>query len=121
QRASDRAAGLTHQLLAFSRRQVLRPDRLDLAAVVRDLDRMVRRLIGEDIELTVKSDGATRTVLVDRGQIEQVILNLVINSRDAMPAGGRITIEARDYDVPEDIEVREGSPPPGQYALISVE
>jgi PAS domain S-box-containing protein len=121
QRAADRAASLTHQLLAFSRRQVLRPDRLDLSAVVRDLDRMVRRLIGEDIELTVKSDEATRTVLVDRGQIEQVILNLVINSRDAMTSGGRITIEARDHDVPEGSEEHEGSPPAGRYALISVE
>jgi PAS domain S-box-containing protein len=121
QRAAERAASLTHQLLAFSRRQVLRPDRLDLSAVVRDLDRMVRRLIGEDIELTVSSEGATRTVLVDRGQIEQVILNLVINSRDAMPAGGRITIEARDHDVAEGGEDHEGSPPPGRYSVISVE
>ena len=120
QRASDRAAGLTHQLLAFSRRQVLRPDRLDLSSVVRDLERMVRRLIGEDIELTVNIETATRTVLVDRGQIEQVILNLVINARDAMPAGGRLTIEARDHDV-TGVEIHEGSPPPGRYALIRVE
>jgi two-component system, cell cycle sensor histidine kinase and response regulator CckA len=121
QRASDRAAALTHQLLAFSRRQVLRPDRLDLSSVVRDLERMVRRLIGEDIELTVSADAATRTVLVDRGQIEQVILNLAINARDAMPAGGRLTIEARDHDVTDAMEIREGSPPVGHYALIQVE
>src|SRR4029077_10101061 len=85
QRAADRAAGLTHQLLAFSRRQVLRPDRLNIGLVLLDLERMVRRLIGEDVELFVTADNATRTVLVDRGQIEQVILNLAINSRDAMP------------------------------------
>jgi signal transduction histidine kinase/CheY-like chemotaxis protein len=121
QRASDRAAALTHQLLAFSRRQVLRPDRLNLSSVVRDLERMVRRLIGEDIELTVNTDAATRTVLVDRGQIEQVILNLAINARDAMPSGGRLTIEARDHDVTGVGEIREGSPPVGRYALIQVE
>jgi PAS domain S-box-containing protein len=121
QRASDRAAGLTHQLLAFSRRQVLRPDRLDLSSVVHDLERMVRRLIGEDIEVRVNTDAATRTVLVDRGQIEQVILNLVINARDAMPPGGRLTLEARDHDVTGAMEIREGSPPPGRYALICVE
>ena len=121
QRASDRAAALTHQLLAFSRRQVLRPDRLELSSVVRDLERMVRRLIGEDIDLTVDCDAATRTVLVDRGQIEQVILNLVINARDAMPSGGSLTIEATDCDVTAATEIREGSPPLGRYALIRVE
>ena len=120
QRASDRAASLTHQLLAFSRRQVLRPDRIDLAAVIRDLERMVRRLIGEDIELTVMSSAATRTVLVDRGQIEQVILNLAINARDAMPLGGRLTIEAVDHDV-TDPAIREGAPPAGRYVLVRIE
>ncbi|HET9424153.1 MAG TPA: ATP-binding protein [Gemmatimonadaceae bacterium] len=120
QRAAERAASLTHQLLAFSRRQVLRPDRLDLGLVVRDLENMVRRLIGEDIELTVTSE-ATRTVLVDRGQLEQVILNLAINSRDAMPSGGELTIETRDHDVPPSAPVRDGSPPPGRYAVVRVE
>jgi signal transduction histidine kinase/CheY-like chemotaxis protein len=119
QRAADRAASLTHQLLAFSRRQVLRPDRLDVAAIVRDLERMVRRLIGEDIELRVHTDGATRTVLVDRGQIEQVVLNLVINARDAMPAGGSLSIDAHDHDVA--VSGGEGTPPPGRYVLIKVE
>ena len=120
QRAADRAANLTHQLLAFSRRQVLRPDRLDLSAVVRDLESMMRRLIGEDIDLTVSCD-TSRTVLVDRSQIEQVVMNLVINARDAMPSGGKLLIEARDHDVPPHATVREGSPPPGRYALVRIE
>jgi signal transduction histidine kinase/ActR/RegA family two-component response regulator len=120
QRAADRAAGLTHQLLAFSRRQVLMPTRTDVSQVARDLERMVRRLIGEDIELTVRAEGS-RSVLVDRGQFEQVILNMVINARDAMPAGGHLTLEVRDHDVTAAGPVREGSPPPGRYTLVRVE
>jgi PAS domain S-box-containing protein len=119
QRAADRAASLTHQLLAFSRRQVLRPDRLDPGVVVHDIESMVRRLIGEDIELTVTS-GDTPIVLADRGQLEQVILNLVINARDAMPSGGTLAIEAGQHLVPAGSPVREGSPPPGRYALIRI-
>jgi len=119
QRAAERAASLTHQLLAFSRRQVLRPDRLQLAAILRDIERMVRRLIGEDVELRVHTEGATRTVLVDRGQIEQVLLNLAINARDAMPSGGALTIDAHDHDVTNG--PAEGAPPPGRYVLIRVE
>ena len=120
QRAAERAASLTQQLLAFSRRQVLRPDRIDLGEVVRDLDSMIRRLIGEDIELTMMAD-VTRTVLVDRSQIEQVIMNLAINARDAMPAGGKLRIEARDHDIPAGTPTREGSPPPGCYATVRIE
>jgi signal transduction histidine kinase len=119
QRAADRAANLTQQLLAFSRRQVLRPDRLDLSVVVRDLENMIRRLIGEDVELAVTCE-SKRLALVDRSQIEQVIMNLAVNARDAMPSGGNLTIEVRDHDVGANVPAREGSAPPGRYVLVRI-
>jgi signal transduction histidine kinase/CheY-like chemotaxis protein len=92
-RASTRAAALTGQLLAFSRRQVLQPRVLDLNAVVGDMDMMLRRLIGEDVELVTMLDPALAPVLADPTQVEQVIVNLAVNARDAMPHGGSVTIE----------------------------
>jgi signal transduction histidine kinase/ActR/RegA family two-component response regulator len=90
--ASDRAANLTHQLLAFSRKQVLQPTVLDLGEVVSGISPMLRRIIGEHIQLDIEAEPLLARVRADRGQIEQVLLNLAVNARDAMPSGGRLTI-----------------------------
>jgi PAS domain S-box-containing protein len=98
ERAAERASQLTRQLLAFSRQQVLDPRPLDLGAVATGLLPMLRRLIGEDIEIAMLAAPGLPSVLADRSQIEQVILNLSVNARDAMPSGGTLTIETRAVD-----------------------
>jgi len=95
-KASERAADLTRQLLAFSRRQGVRASLVDLNALVREMDRMLRRVLGEDIELCVNLTPQLKSVCADPGQIEQVILNMVVNARDAMPGGGKLTLETRN-------------------------
>jgi hypothetical protein len=114
---AGRAAGLTQQLLAFSRRQITQPTVVDLNQVVTNLEKMLRRLIGEDIQLiTVKPRDLFR-VRADMGQMEQVLLNLSVNARDAMPKGGHLTVETSNVDV-KPIEPHEV--PPGAYALLTV-
>ena len=95
-RAADRAAELTKQLLAFGRRQVLKPRPLDLNTVVDGVRPLLQRLVGEDVQLEVRSASDLGTVRADPGQLEQVIVNLAVNARDAMPDGGRLTIETRN-------------------------
>ncbi|HEU4403171.1 MAG TPA: PAS domain S-box protein [Candidatus Polarisedimenticolia bacterium] len=119
-KAGDRAAALTRQLLAFSRRQVLRPEVLDLNAVVAGMDQMLRRLIGEDIELMTALSPALGMVRADPGQIEQVIMNLAVNSRDAMPRGGKLTIETGNIDLDETYARGHAEARPGAYVMLAV-
>ncbi len=119
--AGRRAASLTRQLLAFSRQQVLAPVVLDLNATITDTEKMLRRLIGEDIELQTSLEQDLAYVKADQSQIEQVILNLAVNARDAMPNGGRLTIVTENAELDE-MSVRRYSYPvkPGRYVLLTV-
>jgi len=119
-RASERAATLTQQLLAFSRKQVLEPVVLDVNDLVRNLEKMLRRLIGEDLELATGLDPSAGKVRADPGQLEQVIMNLVVNARDAMPHGGRLTIETANTDLDEAYAQRHASVRPGRYVMVAV-
>jgi PAS domain S-box-containing protein len=117
--AAHRAAELTSQLLAFSRKQVLQPQPTDPNALIEGLERMLRRIIGEDITLRTSLDERAGTILVDRNQLEQVLVNLAVNARDAMPGGGRLTIETKRQTV-NGTRAGGHSVPPGRYVVISV-
>ncbi len=117
---ADRAAALTHQLLAFSRKQVLQPQVLDLNAVVAGMEPMLGRLIGENIDLAVIPAVGLGRVKADPGQIEQVIVNLAVNARDAMPEGGRLTVETADVELDAAYASRQLSVPPGPYVVLAV-
>ena len=100
-RAGERAASLTQQLLAFSRKQIIEPKVLHLDSLVAEMHKMLTRLIGEDIALQSITGGSPGSVKVDPGQFQQILMNLVVNSRDAMPDGGKITIETANVDLDE--------------------
>ena len=118
--AVDRATSLTRQLLAFSRRQILETKVLDLNTIIRDLDKMLRRVIGEDIELvTLLSDGLG-TVKSDPGWMEQVIMNLAVNARDAMPSGGKLIIETTNVELDEPYAHSHVAVKPGRYVKLCV-
>ena len=118
--AADRAASLTRQLLAFSRMQVLQPEVLDLNTVVADLIKMLPRLISENIELTFVPEATLGRVKADRSQIEQVIMNLAVNARDAMPEGGKLVIETKNFAMDEAYARRHPQARPGSYLLLTV-
>lgn len=118
--AGERAADLTRQLLAFSRKQLIEPRPVNLNDVVKETERMLRRLIGEDIEIVTELDPNLGTVMADPAQLSQVLMNLAVNARDAMPSGGCLTIETLNIHLDQSYSRTHPEVKPGQYALLSV-
>jgi two-component system cell cycle sensor histidine kinase/response regulator CckA len=119
-KTSDRAASLTRQMLAFSRMQVLQPKVLDLNELIVEMGKLLRRLVREDIEFSLRLGDSLSRVKADPGQIEQVLLNLTVNASDAMPLGGKLTIETQNIIVDTAYEQTRPSVPPGSYVMIGV-
>ena len=119
-KAGDRAANLTRQLLAFGRKQIMQPLALDLNSVVSDMNKMLRRLIGEDIALSAKLAPDLRRIKADPGQVEQVLINLVVNARDAMPTGGNLTIETANVSLDQEYASHHMGIQPGRYVMLAV-
>ena len=120
QKAGKTAAQLTRQLLAFSRREIIEPGVVDLNAIVSSVEKMLQRLVGEHIEIQAALAEDLHAIKADRGQLEQVILNLAVNARDAMPDGGRMQIETANVYLPDGIVSTYLSAPPGDYVMLSV-
>jgi PAS domain S-box-containing protein len=118
--AADRAASLTQQLLAFGRKQIMQPTVIDVREMIEDTGRMLRRLIGEHIDLALTTGPLLSPVLADRGQLSQVLVNLAVNARDAMPEGGRLTIEARDAPLTAEYASAHLAVVAGSYVLLAV-
>ena len=118
--ASERAAGLVRQLLAFSRKQVLQPKNLDLNGIVLGLEKLLRRLIGEDIEMKTAVAAGLGTIKADPAQVEQVLMNLVVNARDAMPNGGKMIVETSNVDLDRTYASEHVSVKPGRYVMLAV-
>jgi len=118
--SAERAAALTRQLLTFSRRQVIQPKIVDLNSLIAGVTKMLHRLIGEDIDLVVSPSAGLGRVQVDPSQMEQVIINLAVNARDAMPLGGRIIIETDEVDVTANLPCPCGKAQPGRYVMLAV-
>jgi PAS domain S-box-containing protein len=118
--AADRAASLTRQLLAYSRRQVLQPRIISLNSLVSSVDKLLRRLIGEDITMSTVMSSSLASVKADPGQIEQVIMNLAVNARDAMPSGGSLTIETSNVVLDDAYSREHAGTLPGRYVMLAV-
>ncbi|MBI4643057.1 MAG: response regulator [Deltaproteobacteria bacterium] len=119
-KAAHQAVGLIQQLLAFSKKQIMEPQVVNLNAVVTDMEKMLRRLIGEDIDLVTRTDESLGMVKADPGQISQVIMNLAVNARDAMPQGGRLTLETANVELDESYALKHTEVRPGPYAVLTV-
>ncbi|MGC9974357.1 MAG: PAS domain S-box protein, partial [Gaiellaceae bacterium] len=119
-RAGQRAAELTQHLLAFSRQQVLQPEIVDINSIVEEYVRILRRILGEEIELVTRLEPKLNTVEVDPGQFSHVLMNLTVNARDAMPYGGTLTVATRNLELKKAIPVAQGTLPRGSYVLLSV-
>ena len=120
EKAGERAASLTRQLLAFSRQQILSPTVLDLTALVKDMEKMLPRLIGEDIAVSTNLGEAIGMVKADRGQIEQILMNLAVNARDAMPEGGKLVIETANQEFDAQYVRQHAGAKLGHYVMLSV-